>query len=377
MKIAIYGAGYAGQYLYDQILENSNDIQVICFIDNYVTGTYRGCVIKTAKNFWNSKKNIEAIIVTAGAQKTLRLMINECRANDIEEIYMLHDIAGKKHLTLFDDKGVLLSDRVRKLEFSKEKPSLHYFEVPVTDNCNLNCKGCLFASNITKGEKHVPYDVIESDAKRMAELFYDVPWIRILGGEPLMHPDINKILCCYRETFPKSEIDLCTNGLFIPKMNEEFWSCVKENRVSIHVSGYKPTYNILNKIDAKLSEHGLPYVILKRDNFLKYYTVTSDNDMKENFEKCIASACYEVYRGKLSSCSGVIAFEKFNEIFATEYDIKKDEDYFEIHSSTLNADEIKRRLEMSSNICKYCNVSKMKSFEWNHTSVLRLEDYIV
>lgn len=377
MRIAIYGAGQAGKYLYDQILENANDIQAICFIDNYISGTYKECVIQTAEKFFGCKENVDAVIVTAGAQKTLRTMINQCRDNGIEQIYMLHDIAGKNHLELFDDMGELLPERVRKLKFSKEKPSLHYFEVPVTDNCNLNCKGCLFASNTTKEEKNVPYDVIEADARRMAELFYDVPWIRILGGEPLMHPDINKILSCYRETFSKSEIDLCTNGLLIPKMTEEFWNCVKENKISIHVSGYKPTYNMLDKIDAKLAEHELPYVILKRDEFLKYYTATSDNDMTENFEKCIASACYEVYRGKLSSCSGAIAFEKFNEFFGTEYNVKNDEDYFDIHSSDLSANEIKKRLEKTSNICRYCNTSKMKSFEWDYTRKLALDDYIV
>ena len=376
MKIAIYGAGQAGKFLFDEIEKNTDKIEVCVFIDNYAKGKYKECVIEDAKTFFSEKRKVDAIFIAAGAQKTLRTMINQCRENDIEEIYMLHDIAGKCRLNLFENRE-LIPTRVRKLRFSDEKPSLHYFEVPVTDNCNLNCKGCLFASNTTKGQQHVPFEELESDAKRMAELFYDVPWIRILGGEPLMHPDINKVLKCYRACFPDSEIDLCTNGLLIPKMGDEFWKCVEENRISIHVSGYKPTYNMLDKIDAILSEHGLPYAILKREEFLKYYTKAPDNDMQESFEKCIASGCYEVYRGRLSSCSGVIAFEKFNEIFGTDYKTIENEDWIDIHNTSLTAWEIKDKLETASFVCKYCDVSKMESFEWDYTKELTIDDYVV
>ena len=127
---------------------------------------------------------------------------------------MMHDIAGKCRLPLFDHNG-MVETRVRKLKFSDKNPSLSYFEVPVTDSCNLNCKGCLFASNLTQktGGQHVSFGQLERDARRMSEIFYDIPWIRILGGEPLMHPDIIKIFRCYRKYFPDSEVDLCTNGL--------------------------------------------------------------------------------------------------------------------------------------------------------------------
>lgn len=132
--------------------------------------------------------------------------------------------------------------RIRKLRFSKEKPSLSYFEVPITDSCNLNCKGCLFASNMTKGIQHIRFDTLVKDARRMSELFYDIPWIRILGGEPLMPPNITEILRTYREYFPDSEVDLCTNGLLIPSMRETFWDCIKKERILIHISGYEPVY---------------------------------------------------------------------------------------------------------------------------------------
>ena len=379
MNAAIFGAGNAGKFLYDEILKSSTEIKIEGFIDNYLAWEYRGKKIYCPEEFFRAFGEIDAVFIAAGAQKTLKKMIDNCLSYHVDQIYMMHDIAGKCKLPLFDDNG-MIKTRIRKLKFSAQKPSLAYFEVPVTDDCNLNCKGCLFASNLTQGTElhNVCYTELEQDAKRMSELFYDVPWIRILGGEPLMHPDIIKILKSYRKYFPDSEIDLCTNGLLIPKMDEAFWKTIKQERISIHISGYKPVYKLLDKIDSILKEKDIPYVILKRDEFLKYYTEKANNDMEKSFEKCIASGCYEVYKGKLSTCSAVIAFEKFNKIFGTSYQITENEDWFDIHNSQIDAWEVKKKLEEPSYICKYCSDSKLESFKWDYSSQIpSLDDYLV
>ena len=375
-KVVVFGAGNAGRYLCDELLQNGYEI--VALIDNFQAGDYRGIKIYRPQQFFTlPDTKIQMVFLAAGAQKSLKLMIDTCRANHCQNIYMMHDITGKCRLPLFDENG-LIKTRIRKIRFSDEKPTLAYFEVPITDNCNLNCKGCLFASNMTSGNQHISLESVKKDAKRMSELFWDVPWIRILGGEPLMHPDIIEILTYYREVFPDSEIDLCTNGLLIPKMKEVFWDCVKEARISIHVSGYKPTYNMLEQIDFILKSHKIPYVILKRDSFLKYYMDKPDNDMDESFKKCIASSCHELYRGKLSSCSAVIAFEKFNQKFGTEYKITENEDWFDIHSPQADAKQICEALGKASYICKYCNTSRAENFEWDYSANdSKLEDYLV
>ena len=378
MKIVIFGAGKAGKYLYDEIAEKAKNIEVVGFLDSFLEGKYKGKKIYHPNVFFDTVKlDIDAVFIAAGAQKTLKTMINACRENDIDQLYMMHDIAGKCRLPLFDEKG-MIETRIRKLRFSNQKPSLSYFEVPITDNCNLNCKGCLFASNMTQGVQHVNLNDLEKDAKRMSELFFDVPWIRILGGEPLMHPNIIEILKSYRRYFPDSEIDLCTNGLLIPRMKKNFWDCIKRERISIHVSGYKPTYDMLDKIDKILREQHIPYVILKRETFLKYYTNIPNHDMKRSFERCSASGCYEVYRGRLSTCSAVIAFEKFNTTFGTSYMITENEDWFNIHNSEINPWKIKEKLESPSCLCKYCSDTKTEIFEWEYNSKrIELSDYII
>lgn len=51
MRAAIFGAGDAGRFLYDELSENSKDIEIIGFLDNFLEGHYRGKQIYNPKNF--------------------------------------------------------------------------------------------------------------------------------------------------------------------------------------------------------------------------------------------------------------------------------------------------------------------------------------
>lgn len=369
MKGVIFGSGKAGQYLFDEIQLHAKSIEIVGFWDNYASGSYKDISIKKPGELFREGESADTVFIAAGSQKAVKIMINFCRNHGIENIYMLHDIAGKCHMPLFVKQDVFDNARVRKLRFSSEKPSLHYIEVPITEECNLNCKGCLFTCNLSGNIGHVSFEQVKKDADRMCQLFYDVPWIRILGGEPLMHPDIIEILDGYREKFPDSEIDVCTNGLLIPKMKEEFWECMKKNNITIHVSGYKPTRSMINKIDEVIKKHDMPYVILNRDKFLKYYTLKPENDMRKSYEKCIASGCYELYCGKMSTCSGVIAFEKLNNMFGCKYKVRENEDWIDIHNENLDGFAVKEFLERPSYCCKYCDFDRIEEFEWDYASI--------
>lgn len=376
MKIAIFGAGKAGQYLYSQV-KRVEGIEVNGFIDNKLDGQYEGVDILKPQDYFRIFKDTEAVFLAGGGQKTVKIMIDTLRRYGIDDIYMMHDIAGKCHLPVFSGKEII-PYRLRKIRFCESKPTLPYYEVPITDKCNLNCKGCLFACNVTGSSEHIDKAQILSDARRMEDLFCDIPWIRILGGEPLMHPDICEILEGYRKIFPEAEIDLCTNGLLLLQMEKEFFDCLIKNRISIHVSGYKPTYNLLDKIDSLLAKYKLPYAILKRDEFLKYYTTYPTHDLEKNYELCIASACREVYKGKLSTCSAAIAFEKFNDQFHTDFKVEKNVDWFDIHDENLDINRVMELIDKPARICQYCDCCRMESFDWSYASGCpSIKDYTI
>lgn len=377
LKVAIFGAGEAGQYLYSQIKKFGSCISVDAFIDSKmdVNFLFEGTRLYRPNEYLKNS-NIDAVIIAAGAQKAVLEITQIIRQYGIDNIYVLQDIAGKNKLPLFSN-GDFISARVRKLRFSDKKPSLPYFEMPIIDSCNLNCKGCLFGCNRNGIQEYMTVEEIEKDFKRMAELFEDIPWIRILGGEPLLHPEIKKVMELCRKVFGDSEIDLCTNGLLIPKLDDNVLESFKENRITIHISGYRPTYKMMPQINDRLSKFNLEYTVLKRDDFYKFYTINDKNDPNLSHAKCMSAGCRELYKGRLSKCSGALAFTRLNEQFGTNYEVKKNVDWFDIHDKEISVWDIDRSLNQPAAICKYCSDKHIEYFKWSNNENACLEDYII
>ena len=55
-------------------------------------------------------------------------------------------------------------------------------------------------------------DRIAADFVRLKELFRNIREIRVMGGEPLLHPDCVAFLRIVRAAFPNCRLALVTNG---------------------------------------------------------------------------------------------------------------------------------------------------------------------
>lgn len=382
MRIAIYGTGKIANTLYEQMsADSSNRWQVECFLDSHASKIpsnvcMRGIPVCSPDAVLSAKCDIEAVFIAAGSQKSVVQMTQTCRFYGMDNIYLVDDLAGKTGLPIITSTG-FVSGRVHHMQFDAEKPSLVYFEMPIVDSCNLNCKGCLFAYNQEETAGPIALSEIKSDLKQMAERFADVSWIRFLGGEPFMHPDLAIILDYAREFFPTTILDVCTNGLLIPKVDSSTFAAFRRNHISLHISGYQPTYKMLDKIDMRLKEDDINYYVLPRDEFYKFYTLKPDNDPVENHSACPSCACWELYHGRFMKCSAVLAFEKMNRQFGTAYLVKKDEDWFDIYDEKIDTKTIYAKCLHSSQMCRYCDLSRMEKFPWECGQKEKLSDYIL
>lgn len=95
---------------------------------------------------------------------------------------------------------------------SKRKNTLQVF---ITNRCNLSCEGC-FAKNIMKTNN---LDIAIPEYTKIIKKFIDRggQHINILGGEPLLHPRLRRII----EITNGSDLSshLYTNGLFLDRYN--------------------------------------------------------------------------------------------------------------------------------------------------------------
>jgi len=105
-------------------------------------------------------------------------------------------------------------------------------EVNIVEHCNLRCRSCAHLSPVIP--KHfVDPDALSSDLTALARS-YRVKVLRLLGGEPLLHPNIPDIMVAVRGSHVAEKIEITTNGLLLPRQEPRFWEMVDSVRISLY-----------------------------------------------------------------------------------------------------------------------------------------------
>ena len=85
------------------------------------------------------------------------------------------------------------------IEIVNNKLNLQYFLYEIVHHCNLNCRGCDQCAPIAD-EEYVDLKQFENDLIKIKNHFHKIYSFAIMGGEPLLHPELNKILKIARKT---------------------------------------------------------------------------------------------------------------------------------------------------------------------------------
>jgi len=105
-------------------------------------------------------------------------------------------------------------------------------EVNIVEHCNLRCRACTHLSPVLP--KHVvDPEALCSDLTALARS-YHANVLKILGGEPLLHPNLLEIIMAARESQVADTLEIWTNGLLLPRMERAVWEVVDSVRISLY-----------------------------------------------------------------------------------------------------------------------------------------------
>ena len=139
-----------------------------------------------------------------------------------------------------------------------EKRSKLRFEVHLVEHCNLNCKGCSDFAPLAEPE-FLDVEEFRRDVTRLAELFgHECDRVYLMGGEPLLHPDLLEFMRITRQVLPEGDIYVFSNGILLPKMPDDFWKACHDNNIRIWVSAY-PIKIDADTIKAKAAKFGVNF----------------------------------------------------------------------------------------------------------------------
>lgn len=359
MNVAIITWGDESRILYD--LLHRNGYNIVCIIeDNNCKWDLR---YKEAPIVSSGKG---AVMFEAGSiEKFIVPSLDEqlnYRAEKMISAYGI-DLDNLLYAPIETLKGELSDgEKIAKICIYTERTELETMEIHAAEHCNLNCKNCSMFCGLVETCDFPCYQEFEEGIKQLKNFFPHIKKFRIIGGEPLLNPELDKYIRLIRNVYPYTDIRLISNGILVTKMSDQLIQTIIDNDVTFIVTQYISLKHSIDEINRFLSKTGIRYIVTEAVlEFQKIYNALGDSDIDENFYRCHwKGSCATMYGTKIATCyvPFVIHYlsDKFN--LAIEETGKID-----LMEEGLTAQEIIKRMHTPFDMCRYC-APKGKWTEW-------------
>jgi len=225
-------------------------------------------------------------------------------------------------------------------------------EFNITEQCNICCLGCDHAIGIIPS-RHISKEDINKDVRRLRQILH-AKTIRIIGGEPLLHPNIEEIVGYIGETPIADTIELWTNGILLHKTPQKVLEVIN----GIVVSRYpEQDYEWTQTTLAKYVNRYNVWIHIRDCNYFtwsyKFQPIGKTPLAEIVYANCReAYTCHTVRNGKFYKCvQAAFAPDRLN---ACEV-VLKDEGV-SLHNNPQVIEEIKMLLRCRKPMaaCSYC-----------------------
>lgn len=364
-NVYLYGGGSVAKYVVDYALEYGFHISGILVTDlqeneDNLFG------IKIKQFDYTNVPNIGILIICTRENLHKEIADNLENISDEKKMYisdrlfmeMRHGLIGQS-LKIKSYIEQVKTEITYGYQRFIQRPCYELLIVDILDHCNLRCKGCDHFACIAD-PYFVPFETVRSDIERLGKIFKGdyIMQFGVMGGEPLLHPDLVDIIKVIRDNFPNARISVYTNGLLLKNQKEAFWEGLRENDVGIMHTRY-PIPLDFDEIAEKARSENVTYDYYQFDGekklFKKVINLKGSGDPVESFAKChISNYGNFLMEGKIYGCpfsclSSRIFNTKFNQhLRMTE------QDYIDIYKE----DDMENYFKFSAKpkfYCRYCD----------------------
>lgn len=188
---------------------------------------------------------------------------------------------------------------------SAARLAVNSLEIPLTQHCNLRCAACDHASPFNP-QSFLDIKQIRSDLDVLGHAMC-AKELRLVGGEPLQHPDLLAIMDVARSAGIAQRVVVVTNGMLLHKMEEPFWTAVNKIRLSLYPGVSLPLP--LTEIEELCRRHNVELDTRTQDKFrisLVNNRIEGADFVKAIYKDCKTAhvwKCYTVHDGYFYKCS--------------------------------------------------------------------------
>ena len=246
-------------------------------------------------------------------------------------------------------------------------------DVDVVNHCNLNCASCCHFAPIAE-PGFLPIEDFERDLALLSgishvEDFFDA--MCIMGGEPLLHPQLAEFFMLTRGYLPRIGLRLVTNGILFQEVPDELWDALRDARARILMTSY-PVGVDYQELQALAEVHGVHASVgggLTRSKDGKAYFVSTPmdplggHDPSEAFVSCpLGGTVMQMRDGRIYPCNTSALVDRLNARFGTGF-VHEQGDYLEL-ASIAHASEIDDFRRTPKPLCGHCVQARTRRIDW-------------
>ena len=240
----------------------------------------------------------------------------------------------------------------------------YYIETHIVDHCNLNCVGCAHFSPLVRKPRFKDLQEFGAEIARLKDVFGDeLERFALMGGEPLLHPDIIAFLEMSKQMLGNTQIELVTNGILMAQLGDKFIDKLNELKVKLRFTDYGLSIDksFLDKLElVQIEDRPKLFNISLNLNgncnpTCMYYHCPA---VFKSWLGYVYSGCFMLRDGKMYQC-GVGAYaDDFERYFNFKFDESLDN--MGISIFTHSKEQIIDFLTRPHEFCKYCNIFKLE-----------------
>ena len=246
-----------------------------------------------------------------------------------------------------------------------------YVEIQLCDRCNLDCAFCSHLSPVSKPVT-ISLETLEAECHRLARVGVDE--VNLMGGEPLLHPQVCDAIKLTRSILPNIKLIVSTNGLLLPRMSKDFWQCCRDNKVVLRITPYPKAKNgTLNYFK---------YVWLIRKNRVRMESTgwrfgfrhqllseKAEYDATSNYLRCQLH-CTQVRDATLWPCAYVAYAFNLNNKFGTNFKTAAGDS---LPLDGITATDLRLWLLRTKPFCAHCGIKDAQRITWRRSQYTRDE----
>ena len=322
MNYALYGAGRQSLHMEEVIKRIHPDWNARWMIENKDFSKIGECIPVTG----DGEGELQVITIEHFAKLYQRGECNACLVPSgyhIFDLNYIRDTLEEHGIKEYDVFTVPVNYLRMPLNcVNQETPVVHlsklvqicHLDIHVTNHCNMNCEACSHFSPLAYDKWMISSKRFEENINRLCNKISNICSIAILGGEPLLNPELPQILDSVRKAYRYADIALLTNAILIKSISNELVDSIKRNSILVSVSLYPPLFDMSEWLVSFFREKEIPFRILKIEKFERKLFEKPFIDGTEMTKNCGHIMCLRDNR--IGRCAEALFTDYYNKAYS-------------------------------------------------------------